>query len=327
MSSVKKIFHKIALIQAIINARMYKLGVAIFGNIEWVWQKYKLPKTRNLNVSYNFALKNPFYSSQSASYYLIDFLMCISKDLHEKRNIALVRLGDSEMLFLDGKMVGNIVNRSFLHSDIGKYDLELFYSSLEKFDYISILQVKSLRKLLPKRIEHTDNSWHCESIYDAVSTRLLFYMLKGYKVGLIGAHEKLCIIKELFQYEEYKNYIGIDSITEFISIPQKGASQDPEKTIRLIESQITAEADIYLVGMSVVKILALPYLRNKYKKSFIDIGVGIDALAGIIPNTKTNFGNWVNYRLKSYDYSSVNFFKYQSGVKKKIENIRYLPYA
>lgn len=295
------------------------------GNNEWVWSKYRIPTLRNINVSDNYNFKNPFLINTPYSFSLVNTSILIGKLLHENKSFTLVRLGDSEMMFLDGKMIGNIVKRSFLSDDVSKFDLDFYKTKTIENDFVCIHDKVFMKNLMPDiNISNESKEISFETMYQFVATKLLFYILKGYKVGIIGADKKLAVIKELMMYEEYQNYLGVDSFIEYIGIPQKGASNDYKKTMKMIEDQMTGEADIYLVGMSVVKLVVLPELKNKYNKTFIDIGVGVDAIAGIIPNTKSYFANWVNYRLINYNYSDINFFKYQRGVKNKIENIKYL---
>ena len=40
---------------------------------------------------------------------------------------------------------------------------------------------------------------------------------------------------------------------------------------------------------------------------FIDVGGGIDAIAGILCQDRPYFAEWVNYRIKGYDYSKIDF--------------------
>jgi len=221
-------------------------------------------------------------------------------------------------------MVGNIVKRSFLTNDIGQFDLNLYKEFTLKNNFICVPDKYSLNQYLSLNVTEEKKNISVECVYQLIASKLLFYILNGYKVGIIGAHEKVEVIKELMKHKEYREYLGLNRIIEYIQVPQKGASKNYEETMSKIEEQMSGEADVYLVGMSVAKLMILPKLRDRYGKIFLDIGVGIDAIAGVIPNTKSFFGNWINYRLKNYDYSKINFFSYQTLVKKKIENIKYL---
>ena len=40
---------------------------------------------------------------------------------------------------------------------------------------------------------------------------------------------------------------------------------------------------------------------------FIDIGYGIDALAGIADYNRPYFGSWQNYKMSNYNYSKIDF--------------------
>ncbi len=308
-----------------IRRKLTNILIIFFGNIEWVWPKYRLPNIKNINASDNYNFKNPFLISKPYSHSLLETISELGSRIVKDQPFCLIRLGDSEMMFLSGKMVGNIVNRSFLTSDIKKYDLKEYKDKLSKSDYVCIHDNKSMKSLLPKlSLNGLSKNISFENMYQLTSSRILFLLLNGLRVGVIGAEEKVNVIKKLITYSEYKDYIKNCDISEFIGVPQKGASQDNSKTMKLIEDQMQSKIDVYLVGMSVAKILILPELRDKHKCSFIDIGVGIDALAGVIPNSKSFFGNWTNYRMVNYDYSNINFFHQQKQTKIVIENIHEL---
>lgn len=295
------------------------------GDNPWIFRKYKVPGTRNINILVNLEYKNPFLFKGTNSEKLLSFLMDISELLSQNKHFSLVRMGDGEMLFLQGKLVGNMLKRGFLTDDISRYDLDAFKKSALANDYVCLHNLLCMRKLMPKiNISSNQKKYSVDTVYTAIATRLMFYILKGYKVGIIGATEKLDIIKNLMKCSEYRSHLGLDDFCEYIEIPQKGCCKDPQETIRIIEKQVTGEADVYLVGISIVKLFVISHLRDKYKKPFIDIGVGVDAIAGVIPNTIPFFGDWVNYRLKGYDYSNIDFFSCQTGSSKKVEHIHWL---
>ena len=49
----------------------------------------------------------------------------------------------------------------------------------------------------------------------------------------------------------------------------------------------------------------------------MDVGAGIDNVAGCINVTRPFAGDWTNYRLKDYDYSNIDYLRY-SGKGKHI---------
>jgi hypothetical protein len=50
---------------------------------------------------------------------------------------------------------------------------------------------------------------------------------------------------------------------------------------------------------------------------FLDIGSGIDALAGVIDSQRPYFGSWLNYRTKDESiYSEIDLLQYKHGKTK-----------
>ena len=53
------------------------------------------------------------------------------------------------------------------------------------------------------------------------------------------------------------------------------------------------------MGIGHVKSGLLHELKNYKKATYLDIGVGIDALAGVVNIYRPYFGLWQNYRIKN----------------------------
>jgi len=63
---------------------------------------------------------------------------------------------------------------------------------------------------------------------------------------------------------------------------------------------------------------AILHRLKKYTNSvFMDVGAGIDMIAGCINITRPYAGDWVNYRINDYDYSNIDYLKY-SGEGKEV---------
>jgi len=151
------------------------------------------------------------------------------------------------------------------------------------------------------------NNPSCESVYSLITTKWLF---KNYKndIGIIAGKEKLEIIKELAKKKEYCQYVGIDSFADYIDIPQKGAADDIRSlSLSLSERISKSKAKIFLVGAGSSKVALIPLLQTYSDAVFIDVGAGVDALAGIVCQDRPFFADWVNYRLKDKDYSKIDF--------------------
>ena len=45
----------------------------------------------------------------------------------------------------------------------------------------------------------------------------------------------------------------------------------------------------------------------------MDVGAGIDMIAGCVNTRRPYAGNWKNFRLKDYDYSNIDYLRYNKG--------------
>ena len=76
-----------------------------------------------------------------------------------------------------------------------------------------------------------------------------------------------------------------------------------------------SNSDIFLLGIGHVKSGLLTTLK-KYKKAvYLDVGSGIDAIAGIIEIGRPYFGDWVNFQTRKYNYNVLDFLNYQGHGK------------
>jgi hypothetical protein len=146
-----------------------------------------------------------------------------------------------------------------------------------------------------------------ESVYALIGTRWLFRNYPG-SIALIGGKEKVELVKKLVGHEEYRRYLGIERFADYIEVPQIGAADNLEKLIKDIGGQVAkSKAEVFLIGAGSSKLGFLTELK-KYKTAvFIDVGCGIDALAGIVSQDRPYFADWVNYRLSGFDYSTIDF--------------------
>ena len=133
-------------------------------------------------------------------------------------------------------------------------------------------------------------------IYGLVANRWLFKTFAG-RIGLIGAEEKLATIKKLMDYHEYREYLGTDSFTDYIPIPQKFAFDDDGLAERIKDAVSKSSCDIFLIGGGVSKLRFFHILKEARNCVYLDVGHGICMLAGYGDNTRPYCGEWVNYRL------------------------------
>lgn len=151
------------------------------------------------------------------------------------------------------------------------------------------------------------NTIPCEAVYALISTKWIFKNFKN-NIGIVASKEKIDLIKNLSEHEEYKNYLGISGFCEYIEIPQKGAADNVETLAKSYEETLKhSKAKIFLVGAGSSKLALIPLLQMYSDAVFIDVGAGIDAIAGVVCQERPFFATWKNYRLKNFDYSTIDF--------------------
>jgi hypothetical protein len=149
-----------------------------------------------------------------------------------------------------------------------------------------------------------------DTVYALIATRDIFYLTRGKTIGLIGPKSKLDLIKELIKYNEYSQYLGIGSFDQYLFVPERGSCNDIEALFEDLICQAEGKrCDLYLVGMGISKLMILSRWRDHTQSLVIDIGCGMDALAGIVPRERFYFGEWVNFRLKSWNYKDIDILE------------------
>ena len=131
------------------------------------------------------------------------------------------------------------------------------------------------------------------------------------------------VINSLIQKQEYKEFLGIEKFSDYISIPQRFACDNLRKVNKSVIKQLEkSSSDLFLLGVGHVKSGMLHRLKEHSNAVFLDIGVGVDALAGIVNLTRPYFGGWTNYQLKNQSiYSEVDFLVNKIN---NIKNIKFL---
>lgn len=237
----------------------------------------------------------------------------ITQKIKEKKGYTLVRMGDGEINFLRGIVKGNTANRHFTKEEKPSREyLAYFKQNLLACDSIHVEMYKSVYK-------HSNDFFGknifspipLECVYGLVASKKIFN--PQYKIGIIGSEKKIEIIKELLKFSEYREYLGRDTFESYIPVPERGSSNNVKELSKEIASKLDPSIDMYLVGVGVAKLAMLAELKKHSNAVFIDVGCGISALAGLVSNTRPYFADWVNYRLKGYDYSSVDVIDADMG--------------
>ena len=144
-------------------------------------------------------------------------------------------------------------------------------------------------------------------IYGLVANKWLLKTFSN-RIGFIGNNKKLDIIKNLMEHDEYKKFIQNDKFLEYIKIPQKCALDNENLETHIYDKIKNSDCRVYFIGAGVSKLKFFHNLKNiKQNGIFIDIGHGLDAIAGIADVNRPYFGSWQNYKMKNYDYSGIDF--------------------
>lgn len=221
------------------------------------------------------------------------------------------KFGDGDYFFLSKIAIGSASpGKRALSKNYNSIKHEEFVEGVCKNDFITCEVYPENRAYFKSLYPHKDIDFASEFSYGLVSNKWLLKTFSG-KIGIIGADMKVDLIRKLMTHKEYQEYLGIDSFSDYLKIPQKYACDDIDATEKMIADQLSdSKASIFLVGVGHVKSALLHRLKKYRNAVFLDVGSSIDALAGIIDHNRPYFGDWTNYRVKDFDYSMLDILQY-----------------
>ena len=275
---------------------------------------YNIENTINLDTNPCFNSEDTYPDFQED---LIKFKTHLKQLVHAGSSKTFYKFGDGDYYFLTKQSVGSATpgNRalSLSYEDINHQE---FIEGAKLNDYYTCEIYPENRKMFDDVISKSID-YPAEYGYGLVSNKWFFKEFSG-KIGLIGASEKLYLIEELMKYDEYKEYLGLDYFVDYIHYPQKYACDDIDLVEEFVGNQLKeSQSDIFLLGIGHSKSGILHKLK-KYKDAvFVDVGAGIDNIAGCINIRRPYAGDWTNYRIKDYDYSKIDYLRY-SGEGKEV---------
>jgi hypothetical protein len=276
---------------------------------------YKINNTTNLDGHACFHNKNTYPDFQED---LWKFKANITKLVDNKESATFYKFGDGDYRFLLKEHVGSATpGRRALSKTYNEIDHTLFTEGAQKCDYYTCEIYPENRNMFQSVINRTPD-YPAEFGYGLIANKWFFEKFKG-RIGLLGASEKLYLIEELMSHKEYQDYLGLESFTDYIHFPQKYACDDIELVEEFIGNQLKeSSADIFLLGIGHAKSAILHRFKKYTNAIFIDVGAGIDMIAGSINNTRPYAGSWVNYRLRDYNYSNIDYLNYRGKGAHKI---------
>ena len=143
-------------------------------------------------------------------------------------------------------------------------------------------------------------------VYALVSNKWILKMFKN-KIGFIGNTRKLDVIKNLMKFKEYQTYIENDYFTDYIDVDQRCAFNNVNFKKNILDKVKNSSCDIFLCGLGVSKLNIFNDLKKTKNCIYIDVGHGIDAIAGLCDYERPYFGSWQNYNIKGYNYNGIDF--------------------
>lgn len=266
---------------------------------------YKIDGTENRD-------QNPVYDNPNHTTFQMRLqqFKWLLMDLVEKgESKTFYKFGDGDYFFLRGECVGS--------ASPGKRALSKFYSDIKHEEYVSGVSVNDyigaeiynthlFSSLYPDR----PVDYYAEYGYGLVANRWLTETFSE-SIGVIGASEKIKLIEKLMEKKEYQEYLGLSKFQDYISIPQKFACDDIDATEKMVAEQLeNSTSKIFLLGVGHVKSALLHRLKKYRDAVFLDVGSGIDALAGIIDHGRPYMGKWINHRVQDFDYDSLDILQY-----------------
>ena len=256
--------------------------------------------------------RNPIYETNSHPefpYQLAKFKSKLIQLVKENQSKTFYKFGDGDYYFLRGEGVGSATpGRRALSKNYSDIKHEEFVSGVPLNDYIGVetYNTQLFSSLYPDR----PVDYYAEYGYGLTANKWLTNTF-GDSIGVIGAGPMIKLIQQLMQSEEYQEYLGLEKFTDYIEIPQKFACDDIDETERMVGEQLSnSSSKIFLLGIGHVKSALLHRLKKYRNAVFLDVGSGIDALAGIIDHNRPYMANWTNYRTTNFDYGSLDILQY-----------------
>ena len=273
--------------------------------------KYKISGTVNLDGHPCFNDPNTFPEFQTN---LDTFKAHVKQLVSNKESKTFYKFGDGDYYFLKKEPRGSAKpGIRALKKPYFLINHKKFTDGAKKNDYYLSL-IPEMHKKMFFETFGKEFDFPSEFVYGLTANKWLFKNF-GSKIGLIGADKKIELISKLMDHDEYKEYLGLDKFSDYISIPQRFACDNLNKTKKNLINQIkNSESEVFLLGIGHVKSGVLHELKNYKKALYLDIGVGIDAIAGVININRPYFGNWKNFQFKNSSlYKEVDILINKEG--------------
>ena len=267
---------------------------------------YHIDETNNLDSHVCFKNPSTYPNFQED---LINFKSHLKELVDNNKSKTFYKFGDGDYHFLKKNEIGSAKpGRRALAKSYNEINHQEFIDGVQLNDYYTCEIYPENRQMFKEVITNKEVNYPAEYGYGLVSNKWFFKEFGG-KIGLIGASEKLYLIEELMKYNDY------------IHFPQKYACDDINVVEEFVGKQLKeSNSDIFLLGIGHSKSAILHRFKKYTNAVFMDVGAGIDNIAGCINIKRPYAGDWTNYRIKDYDYSNIDYLKYGGEGKEVILN-------
>lgn len=244
--------------------------------------------------------------------HLKKFQRQLKQQVKSKAAKTYLKFSDGDYYFLTGQQIGTTIqgHTSLLKKSLNQIDLAPHQKGPLQNDYICVPIDPAKRQMWQELYPDRPIDFPADYLYALTANRWFTQSFAG-QIGLIGAKEKLQLIQKLLTFPEYQPYLGLNDFTDYIHLPQRGTADNLASTKKTLAKQLKqAKSAVFLVGFGHVKCALFHQLKQLHPAVYLDVGAGIDALAGIINQRRPYSGRWVNHLISNHDYSSIHFDNY-----------------
>lgn len=260
----------------------------------------------------------PFFERQECyplfQDHLVDFKNLLVSLVERGESKTFYKFGDGDYWFLRGIASGSSTpGKRALSKPYSEINHQQFVDEVKLCDYYTCEIYTHNRQFFREVIPGQKIHFPAEYGYGLVANKWFFETFAG-SIGLIGADTKMNLVSELMGAEQYQEYLGLEQFEDYISIPQKFACDDLDATEAMIGEQLkNSSSKIFLMGIGHVKSGLIHRLKKYTDAVFLDVGSGIDAIAGIVDVGRPYFGDWTNYQIDEEDlYADVDYLGYEA---------------
>lgn len=264
----------------------------------------KLPDTNNINPqSARDGIRNEKFFIES--YY--KFKDLVNNLSSTESATSFYKFSDGEYAWLTNNQIGS-VSPGKRDSNLKDRDLELFRTGVVKNDYL-LCQALNEHLGWYKELFNQTPQFFVDYLYALVANKWFTENFNG-RIGLIGAGPKLELIEQLCTKQEYLDYLKFDGFTDYIKMPQKFLCDNLEVGEQILAEELPkTKSSIFLVGIGHAQQVLLERMKKYKNATFISVGSGICAYAGVQDNLRPYMGDWVNFKLRDFDYTTVDIWR------------------